>query len=249
MVFLAVSAVLALNKRALERLLLARWGFFNVTELNFRAPERISRSIEPTAQQDNHQWEQYCDIRYRTCYGRYGNTNTDRKADGARPASTIMVPHRRRAPAVDFPPSPTSRIHHNSVLDSPVPPVPVHELLKIFSAVNLQSTAADELASKLDLCSPLKFRQWPDTRKKGVAEAPRWIPCPAATPSRAKHSCTVEFKLGVLVWAHHMRVTSKAGKQRAPTREETRCKFGLKSVDQISRWKKVGNSSPCSTNI
>ena len=249
MVFLAVSAVLALNKRALERLWLARWGFFNVTGLNFRARERVSRSIEPTAQQDNHQWEQYCDIRYRTCYGRYGNTNTDRKADGARPASTIMVPHRRRAPAVDFPPSPTSRIHHNSVLDSPVPPVPVHELLKIFSAVNLQSTAADELASKLDLCSPLKFRQWPDTRKKGVAEAPRWIPCPAATPSRAKHSCTVEFKLGVLVWAHHMRVTSKAGKQRAPTREETRCKFGLKSVDQISRWKKVGNSSPCSTNI
>jgi len=160
-----------------------------------------------------------------------------------------MAPHRRRAPAVDFPPSPTPRIHHTSVLDSPVPPVPVHELSKIFSAVNLQSTAEDELASKLDLCSPLMFRQRPGPHKKGVAEASRWIPRPAATPSRAKRSRTVEFKLGVLAWAHHTRVTSKAGKQRAPTREETRCKFGLKSVDQISRWKKVDNSSPCSTNI
>ena len=160
-----------------------------------------------------------------------------------------MVSHRRRASAVDFPPSPTPFVHHTSVLDSPVPPVPVHELSKIFSAINLQSTAEDELASKLDLRSPLKFRLRPGPRKKGVAEAPRWNPHPAATPSRAKRVRTVEFKLGVLAWAHHMQVTSKPGKQRAPTREKTRCKFGMKSVDQISPWKKVGNSSPCSTNI
>jgi len=69
-----------------------------------------------------------------------------------------MAPRRRRAPAVDFPPSPTPRVHHPSVLDSPLPPVPVHELSKIFSAVSLQSTAEDELASKPDLRSPLKFR-------------------------------------------------------------------------------------------
>jgi hypothetical protein len=160
-----------------------------------------------------------------------------------------MAPRRRHAPAANFPPSPTPRVHHTSVLDSPAPPVPVHELSKIFSAVNLQSIAEDESTSKPDLRSPLKFRQRPGPCKKAVAEAPRWIPPPAATPSRAKRSRTVEFKLGVLAWAQHTRVTSRAGKQRAPTREETRRKFGLKSVDQISRWKKVGNSSPCSTNI
>ena len=57
MVFLAASAVLALNKRPLERLWLARSEFFDVTGLNFRPSERISRSIEPTTQQDNHQCE------------------------------------------------------------------------------------------------------------------------------------------------------------------------------------------------
>jgi len=49
--------------------------------------------------------------------------------------------------------SPTTRVHHTSVLDSPVPPVPVHEPSKIFSAVNLRSTAEDESASKPDLRS------------------------------------------------------------------------------------------------
>jgi len=137
-----------------------------------------------------------------------------------------MTPHQRRcAPAVDFPPSPTPRVHHTSVPDSPVPPVPVHELSKIFSAINLQSTTEDKLTNKLDLRSPLKFRQRPGPHKNGVAKAPRWIPPSAATPSRAKCSRTVEFKLRVLAWAHHTRVTPTAGKQRAPTREETRRKF------------------------
>jgi len=166
MVFLAVSAILALNKRALERLWLVHRGFFNITGLNFLARERVSRSIEPTTQQDNHQWEQYCDIPYSTCYRRFGNINTDRKADGARPASMIMASHHWRAPAVDFPPSATPRVHHTSVLDSPVPPIPVHELSKIFSAINLQSTTEDESASKPDLLSPLKFRQRPGPRKR-----------------------------------------------------------------------------------
>src|SRR5258706_2178954 len=142
-----------------------------------------------------------------------------------------MAPHRQRAPAVDFPPSPTPRVHHTSVLDSPVPPAPVHELSRIFAAVSLHSTADDESASTPDLRSPLKFGQRPGPRKKGAAEAPRWIPPPTATPSRAKRPRTVAFKLGVLAWAHHTRVISKAGKPRAPTREETRRQFGLKNVN------------------
>jgi len=56
MVFLAVSAVLALNKRVLVRLWLARCEFFDVMELNFWPSERISRSIESTTQHDNHQF-------------------------------------------------------------------------------------------------------------------------------------------------------------------------------------------------
>ena len=124
-----------------------------------------------------------------------------------------MAPHRQRAPAVDFPPSPTPRVHHTSVLDSPVQPAPVHELSRIFAAVSLHSTADNESATSTpDIRSPLKFRQRPGPRKKGAAEAPRWIPPPTATPSRAKRPRTVAFKLGVLAWAHHTRMISKAGK-------------------------------------
>ena len=145
-----------------------------------------------------------------------------------------MAPHRQRAPAVDFPPSPTPRVHHTSVLDSPVQPAPVHELSRIFAAASLHSTADNESATSTpDIRSPLKFRQRPGPRKKGAAEAPRWILPPTATPSRAKRPRTVAFKLGVLAWAHHTRMISKAGKPRAPTREETRRQFGLKNVNQI----------------
>jgi len=156
--------------------------------------------------------------------------------------------------AARAPPLSTSHHHIHPVFttppfSTPVAPVPVHKLSKIFSAINLQSTAEDESASKLHLRSPLKFRLQPGPCKKEVAEAQRWIPRPAVTPSLAKCLRTVEFKLGVLAWAQHPRVTSKAGKQRAPMREKTRHKFGLNSVDQILQWKKVGNSSPCSTNI
>ena len=102
-----------------------------------------------------------------------------------------MAPHRQRAPAVDFPPSPTPRVHHTSVLDSPVQPAPVHELSRIFAAVSLHSTADNESATSTpDIRSPLKFRQRPGPRKKGAAEAPRWIPPPIATPSRVKNQGT-----------------------------------------------------------
>jgi hypothetical protein len=52
-----------------------------------------------------------------------------------------------------FPPSLTPRIHHTSVLDSPVLPAPVHELSKIFSAASIQSTADDESATTPDIRS------------------------------------------------------------------------------------------------
>jgi len=54
----------------------------------------------------------------RTCYGRYENTNADRRADDTRSVSIIMALHRRRAPTVDFPPSLTRRVCYISVLDS-----------------------------------------------------------------------------------------------------------------------------------
>jgi hypothetical protein len=150
-----------------------------------------------------------------------------------------MAPRRRRVPAVDLPPPPTPRVHHTSAVDFPVPPAPVDELSRIFSAVSIQSTADNKSASTLDLHSPLKFMQRPSPRTK----EPRWIPRLTATPSRAKHPRTVEFKLrGPCVGSSHGGI-SKAGKQRAPTREETRRRFGLKSVAQISRWKSVDNSS------
>src|SRR5258706_12010857 len=108
-----------------------------------------------------------------------------------------MAPHRQRAPAVDFPPSPTPRVHHTSVLDSPVQPAPVHELSRIFTAVSLHSTADDESASTPDLRSPLKFRQRPGPRKKEVAEAPGWIHPPPPQPSQPKAPAPVHFNLGV----------------------------------------------------
>jgi len=52
------------------------------------------------------------------------------------------------------------RVRHTSVFDSSAPAVPAHELPKIFTVVNLQSTA-EESASKPDICSRLKLRQRP----------------------------------------------------------------------------------------
>jgi len=65
-----------------------------------------------------------------------GNTNTDRKLMALGLVFTIMAPRRRRAPAIEFPPSPTPRVHHTSILDFLISPVSVHELSKVFSAVN-----------------------------------------------------------------------------------------------------------------
>jgi len=62
------------------------------------------------------------------------------------------------APAVDFPPSLTPRVHRASVLDSPVSPAPVHELSRIFPPVSIQSTADDESARTPDISSPLKVQ-------------------------------------------------------------------------------------------
>jgi len=78
-------------------------------------------------------------------------------------------------PATGVPPLSTSHHHIHPVFttppfSTPVLPVPVHKLSKIFSAVNLQSTGEDESASKLHLHSPLKFRLQPGPCKKEVAE-------------------------------------------------------------------------------
>jgi hypothetical protein len=79
----------------------------------------------------------------------------------------------------------------------------------------------------------------PGPRRQPISAAPRWIPPAAATPSRAKRARTTEFKLGVLAWAHHTRLEDGKGGLRQPTREEVRKRFGLKSINQISKWKRV----------
>jgi len=90
---------------------------------------------------------------------------------------------RKKNGAAEFPLSPTLYVHHTSVLSSPVPPVPIHALVTVLSAINLQSTSEDWSARKPDLRSPLKFMQQPSPRKMGVAEAPRWIPATPSTPT------------------------------------------------------------------
>jgi hypothetical protein len=82
-------------------------------------------------------------------------------------------------------------------------------------------------------------RERPGPRRQPISAAPRWIPPAAATPSRAKRARTTEFKLGVLAWAHHTRLEDGKGGLRQPTREEVRRRFGLKSINQISKWKRV----------
>jgi hypothetical protein len=96
---------------------------------------------------------------------------------------------------------------------------PVELLTSIFSQASLQPTAD----TPRTLAGP---------RKHPISAAPRWVPLPAATPSRAKRCRTVEFKLRVLSWAGHGRVDDGNGGQRKPTREEVRVRFGLKQKNQ-----------------
>jgi len=69
--------------------------------------------------------------------------------------------------------------------------------------------------------------------------APYWVPLPAATPSRAKQSRTVEFKFQVLSWAEHGKVDDRNGEKQKPTREEVRVQFRLKQKNQAMKLKKV----------
>ena len=102
-------------------------------------------------------------------YGRYENTNADRKADHTRSVSIIITPRWRRAPAVDFPTTTDTRAHQTSALDSPVSPALAHELSRIFCSISIQPTAEYESASAPDTRSPLMFSQRPGPRTMGVA--------------------------------------------------------------------------------
>ena len=141
---------------------------------------------------------------------------------------------------------------HRSVLDYPIPPPgsleSVHVLSTVFSQTSLQSLATPSTpppAAYSDLavavaapqrCSPVKFKQRPGPRKKLIEAATRWFPPPTAAPSRAKRGRIVEFKLGVLSWAHHALVDDERNRgTRPPTREEVRKRFGMKNISQISR--------------
>ena len=91
-----------------------------------------------------------------------------------------------------------------SILDSPIQTgEPAHELSSIFSQISLYDDTLPVAHQPPPPCSPVKFKQRPGPRKQPISAAPRWIPPPAATPTRAKRSRTVEFKLGVLSWAHY----------------------------------------------
>lgn len=87
--------------------------------------------------------------------------------------------------------------------------------------------------------SPRKPKWKPGPRREPISAVTRAVPVSLGTPSRARRSTTVKFKLGVLSWAHHTRIDDGCGGLRAPTREEVRKKFGLKSVTLISRWRRV----------
>ena len=114
---------------------------------------------------------------------------------------------------------------------------PVALLATIFSQASLQPTA--DTPRTPSNRSPVKFKQRPGPRKHPISVVPRWVPLPAATPSRAKRCRTVEFKLRVLSWAEHGRVDDRNGGKRKPTREEVRVRFGLKQKNQVLKWKKV----------
>jgi len=114
---------------------------------------------------------------------------------------------------------------------------PVTLLTTIFSQASLQPTA--DTPRTPSNRTPVKFKQRPGPRKHPISVAPRWVPLPAATPSRAKRCRTVEFKLRVLSWAEHGRVDDGNGGKRKPTCEEVRVRFGLKQRNQVVKWKKV----------
>ena len=114
---------------------------------------------------------------------------------------------------------------------------PVELLAAIFSQAFLQPTAnTPRTPNKRSLVTA---KQWPGPCKHPIAVAPRWVPLPVVTPSRAKRCRTVEFKLRVLSWAEHGRIDDGIDGQRKPTREEVRVRFGLKQKNQVLKWKKV----------
>jgi len=113
----------------------------------------------------------------------------------------------------------------------------VELLTDIFSQASLQPTADTPRTPKKR--SPIKFKQRPGSRKHPIPVGPRWIPLPAATPSRVRKCRTVEFKLRVLSWAEHGQVDNGNGGQRKPTCQEVQVRFGLKQRNQVLKWKKV----------
>ena len=139
-------------------------------------------------------------------------------------------------------------MRHHSVLDDPIPLgslESVHVLSTLFSQTSLQSTQStpplvDSHPDKPLAAhhSPVKFKQQSGPRKQPIEAALRWFPPPTATLSRAKRGRTIEFKLGVLSWAHHILVDDSRGGKRPPTREEVRQQFGLKHINQISKWRR-----------
>ena len=135
-----------------------------------------------------------------------------------------------------------------SILDSPIQTgEPVHELSSIFPQISLYDyTLPVAHQPPPPPCSPVKFKQRPGPRKQPISAAPCWIPPPAATPTRAKRSRTVEFKLGVLSWAHYAQVDDGRGRTRKPTIKEVQQRFGLKNMNQVSKWRKVQQYSSSS---
>jgi hypothetical protein len=70
------------------------------------------------------------------------------------------------------------------------------------------------------LRSTAKPKPRPGPRKQPVAAVSRWIPPPAATPSKPNAVGRLSFKLGVLSWAHYTEVDNGNGGTRKPTIEE-----------------------------
>ena len=101
---------------------------------------------------------------------------------------------------------------------------------------------ASQLPNDHPKLSPCKPKYKPGPRRNPIPAVPRGVPIPLATPSRSKHTQTVKFKLGVLSWAQHTRLPDGIGGWRAPARAEVQKHFGLRSINQISKWKRVNDT-------
>jgi hypothetical protein len=94
-----------------------------------------------------------------------------------------------------------------------------------------------------------KPKRKPGPRTKPISAAPVKFLAPRVSPSRQCQSFTTEFKLGVLRWWEHGTVQTPGGSSRAPNRTDVALRYGLKQVNYLNRWQKVGFEQWCAVMV